>query len=553
VVGGLQSGAFGEDWYVLLPSLLGHCQATPRPTAKTIAALLVTMVLAGFSRPGEAASCESLASLSLPNATITLAQSVPAGTFTLPNDPNGFQRGRGSASEIPDLPPFCRVAATLAPSPDSSVKIEVWLPLASWNGKFMAVGNGGFSGAIPLFAMGPMLKRGYAVAATDTGHQSNGGDASWALGHPEKQIDFGYRAVHEMTLRAKQLVSAFYATAPRFAYWNGCSSGGKQGLKEAQQFPQDYDGIIAGAPANYWTHLMAQILSVAQAVRKDPASQIPPTKYAAIHSAVLAQCDALDGVTDGLLEDPRTCRFESQVLRCKGADDPGCLTAPQLEALKVVYAPVKNSRTGRTIYPGLSVGSEVGWGDLPQPLRIAESHFKYVVFGNPDWDFRAFDVDLDLAKADDIDQTLGQFVANNPDLSAFKKRGGKLLQYHGWNDQQIAAQNSIDYYESVVVHMGGKAQVDDFYRLFMVPGMMHCVGGGGATDRFDTVVALEQWVERGVAPSRIIASHQTSGSTDRTRPLCPYPQTAQWKGSGSTDAEENFECAVRSPLASPAR
>src|SRR4030095_1134685 len=181
-------------------------------------------------------------------------------------------RGRGTASEIPDLPAFCRVAATLAPSPDSSIKIEVWLPLGSWNGKFMAVGNGGSSGAVPLFAMGPMLKRGYAVAATDTGHQSNGADASWALGHPEKQIDFGYRAVHEMTLRAKQIVSAFYTTSPRFAYWNGCSSGGKQGIKEAQQFPEDYDGIVAGAPANYWTHLMAQIVSVARAVRKDPAS-----------------------------------------------------------------------------------------------------------------------------------------------------------------------------------------------------------------------------------------------------------------------------------------
>jgi feruloyl esterase len=538
---------------MLIPSTLTDGQAMLRPTAKTTAAILFVTGLAGIPRVAQAASCESLASLSLPTATITLAQSIPTGTFTLPVDANGFQRGRGTASEIPDLPAFCRVAATLAPSPDSSIKIEVWLPLGSWNGKFMAVGNGGFSGAIPLFAMGPMLKRGYAVAATDTGHQSNGADASWALGHPEKQIDFGYRAVHEMTLRAKQIVSAFYATSPRFAYWNGCSSGGKQGLKEAQQFPEDYDGIVAGAPANYWTHLMAQIVSVARAVRKDPASQIPQTKYAAIHSAVLAQCDALDRVKDGLLEDPRICRFDPEVLRCKSADDPGCLTAPQVEALKVVYAPVRNPRTGRTIYPGLSVGSEVGWGDLPQPFRIAESHFKFVVFGNPDWDFLTFDVDRDLAKADDIDQTLGQFVANNPDLSAFKKRGGKLLQYHGWNDQQIAAQNSIDYYESVVVRMGGKAQVNDFYRLFMVPGMMHCRGGEGATDRFDAVAALEQWVERGVAPNRIIASHQTNGAINRTRPLCPYPQVAQWKGAGSPDTAESFECAVRSPSASSAR
>jgi Tannase and feruloyl esterase len=538
---------------MLIPSTLADGQAMLRPTAKTTAAILIVTGLAGVARVAQAASCESLASLSLPNTTITLAQSVSAGTFTVPAESRRFQRGRGAAPEIPNLPAFCRVAATLTPSPDSNIKIEIWMPATNWNGKFMAVGNGGFSGAIPLFAMAPMLSRGYAVAATDTGHESNGADASWALGHPEKQIDFGYRAVHEMTLRAKQIVSAFYTTAPRFAYWNGCSSGGKQGLKEAQQFPEDYDGIVAGAPANYWTHLMAQIVSVARAVRKDPASQIPQTKYAAIHSAVLAQCDALDRVKDGLLEDPRICRFDPEVLRCKSADDPGCLTAPQVEALKVVYAPVRNPRTGRTIYPGLSVGSEVGWGDLPQPFRIAESHFKFVVFGNPDWDFLTFDVDRDLAKADDIDQTLGQFVANNPDLSAFKKRGGKLLQYHGWNDQQIAAQNSIDYYESVVVRMGGKAQVNDFYRLFMVPGMMDCRGGEGATDRFDAVAALEQWVERGVAPNRIIASHQTNGAINRTRPLCPYPQVAQWKGAGSPDTAESFECAVRSPSASSAR
>jgi feruloyl esterase len=538
---------------MLIPATLADGPAMLRPTARTTAAILIVTGLAGVPRVAQAASCESLASLSLPNTTITLAQSVSAGTFAVPAESRRFQRGRGAAPEIPNLPAFCRVAATLRPSPDSNIKIEVWMPAANWNGKFMAVGNGGFSGAIPLFAMSPMLSRGYAVAATDTGHEGHGADASWAMGHPEKQIDFGYRAVHEMTLRAKQVVSAFYTTAPRLAYWNGCSSGGKQGLKEAQQFPEDYDGIIAGAPANYWTHLLTQILSVAQAVRKDPSSGIPQSKYGLIHEAVLDTCDALDGVKDGLLEDPRTCRFDPEVLRCKAGDEPTCLTAPQVAALKAVYAPVTNPRSGRTVFPGLSVGSEVGWGDLPQPFAIAESHFKHVVFGNPDWDFRTFDVDRDLAKADEIDHTLGRFVANDPDLSAFKKRGGKLLQYHGWNDQQIAAQNSIDYYESVVARMGGKPQVDDFYRLFMVPGMMHCGGGEGATDRFDSVAALEQWVERGVAPSRIIASHQTNGATDRTRPLCPYPQVARWKGAGSADAAENFECAVRSPSASSAR
>ena len=487
-----------------------------------------------------AASCESLAGLRLPDTTVTLAEKVPQGGLALlpPGAPAGAQPQR-----FPNLPEFCRVAATLKPSADSNIKIEVWLPAANWNGKFMGVGNGGFSGAIGYGAMREPLLRGYAVASTDTGHEGGGADASWALGHPEKQIDFGYRAVHEMTLKAKAFVAAFYETAPRLSYWNGCSSGGKQGLKEAQRFPDDYNGIIAGAPANNWVHLLTSMMAIAQAVRVDPASAIPQTKYPLINDAVMAACDQLDGVKDGVLENPQRCRFDPAVLQCKGAVSDSCLTQPQVAALKKVYAPVRNSRTQSEIYPGLPVGSELGWANLPQPFGIGETHFKFIVFENPAWDFKTMNFDADVAHAEAVDAKVGQFTATDPDLSAFKRRGGKLLQYHGWNDQQISAQNSVNYRDSVVAKMGGVQQTDDFYRLFMVPGMLHC-GGGPGTDRFDSIAALEKWVEGGVAPARLEASHQTNGNVDRTRPLCPYPQIAVYSGSGSTDATENFSCRV---------
>ena len=490
-----------------------------------------------------AATCEHLSRLVLPHTSITLAESVQAGTFTIPG--GGPAPPGAPPREFSGLPAFCRVAASIAPSSDSDIRIEVWLPLVDWNGKFMGVGNGGWSGAVNYAQMAPMLKRGYAVASTDTGHQSSGGDARWALGHPDKQIDFGYRAVHEMTLRAKEIIAAFYEGAPKYSYWNGCSSGGKQGLKEAQRFPADYDGIIAGAPANYWTHLTAHIVSVAQSVRRDAASQIPQSQYPLIHEAVLRQCDARDGVRDGLLEDPRQCAFDPAELQCRDADAARCLTAPQVAALESVYRPLTSAKTGALIFPGLAVGSELVWGNLPQPLAIAESHFRYLVFADPSWDFKSFDVDRDLTKADAMDASGGQLNAIDPDLSAFKQRGGRLLQYHGWNDQQIAAGNSINYYESVVARMGGPEATAAFYRLFMVPGMAHCRGGEGATDQFDAVAALEQWVERGTPPEKIVASSTKDGVAVRTRPLCPYPMVAQWTGSGSTDDVKSFACVAR--------
>ena len=500
------------------------------------AAATVIAVLA-LASPASAATCESLRSLSLPNVTVTQATAVGAGQFS-PQGPGGAVPPAAAK-----LPAFCRVAATLTPTRDSDIKIEVWMPGQGWNGKFLGVGNGGWAGNISYPAMAEALGRGYAVASTDTGHSGNGGDASFALGHPEKLIDFGYRAVHEMTAAAKAFVGAFYDARPVSGTWNGCSTGGKQGLTEAQRFPADYDGIIAGAPANNWTRLMTGLLWAGRATLSDPASHIPAEKFAILNRAALNACDARDGVADGVIENPRSCRFDPQVVRCKEGDGADCLTAAQVEAAKKIYGPATNPRTGEVLFPGLPPGSEPGWGPAaggPAPFPIPDSHFKYVVFEDPKWDFRTLDFDRDVARAERVDN--GTLTAINPDLNAFITRGGKLLMYHGWNDQLITAQNSVNYYESVRSTVGA-ARTDTAVRLFMAPGMAHCSGGPGP-NQADWLAALEQWVERGVAPTRIVASRSAKGVVDRTRPLCAYPQVAQYSGKGSTDDAANFSCVA---------
>jgi feruloyl esterase len=464
-------------------------------------------------------SCESLASLSLPNATITSAKMQPAG----------------------DLPSFCRVTLTARPSSDSDIKVEVWMPVSTWNQKYQAVGNGGWAGSINDGAMAEALRHGYATSSTDTGHAGAGG--SFAFGHPEKVIDYAYRSEHEMVVKAKAIIEAFYGKPATYSYWNGCSSGGKQGLKEAQRFPNDFDGIVAGAPAVYWTGRAAQSMWVAQAVHKDESSYIPPSKYSLLHNAVLQACDALDGVKDGVLEDPRLCKFDPKVLECKGEDSASCLGAPQVETARKIYTPVTNPRTQQLIFPPQERGSEMGWQNLagPQPFGIGNDYFKYVVFKDPKWDYRTLNFDGDVASAEKVDN--GTINALDSDLHAFFGHGGKLLQYHGWADQQISPRSSVLYYNSVLETMGGASKVSGSYRLFMVPGMGHCRGGDG-TDTFDAMKALEQWVEQGKAPEQLAASRIRNGAVDRTRPLCPYPQVASYKGSGSIDDAANFSCKL---------
>ena len=487
---------------------------------------ITSTLLLWLSLPAVAATCESLAAFVRPETTITKAELVTEGAAAPQN--------------LTNHPAFCRVAATLSPSADSDIKVEVWLPSSGWNGKYEAVGNGGWSGSIAYRAMAEAIRLGYATSSTDTGH--SGSSAGFALGHPEKLIDYAYRSEHEMVLTAKAIIAAYYGNPAKLSYWNGCSAGGKQALKEAQRFPADFDGIIAGAPGHYWTGRATLSLWVAQAVHKDEASYIPPEKYPVIHKAVLEACDAIDGLKDGLLEDPTRCKFDPGILECRGSDGPECLTSAQVEAARRIYSGAINPRTKRRIFPGLEPGSELGWRVFagPQPFGIGDDFFKYVVFKNPTWDYKTLNFDSDIALAGKIDS--GLIDATDPNLKPFFGHGGRLLQYHGWNDWQISPLSSVIYYENVLETLGGPGKVEDSYRLFMAPGMGHC-GGGEGPNHFDMLGALDEWVEKGQAPAKVIASHITDGKVDRTRPLCPYPQVAKYKGSGSTNDAANFVCA----------
>ena len=473
--------------------------------------------------------CEQVRSMKLAGAAITLAEPITAGTIASP-------------VAAPMLPAHCRVAATLKPSADSDIKMEIWLPAGSvWNGKFLAIGGGGWVGAISYQGMAAALQDGYATASTDTGHE--GRSASFAAGHPEKVVDFSHRAVHEMTLAAKAITAAYYGRPSRLSYWNGCSTGGRQGLIAAQKYPEDFDGIVAGAPASNYTRLCAWRLALEAAVLKDPAMAVPPAKAAMLNKAVLAACDALDGLVDGLLADPRKCHFDPSTLLCRGNARDNCLTAPQVEAVKMAYAPAKK-KTGEVIYPGLPPGGEAGWaalaGDAAEPGALNVDMFRYVAHEDPDWDWRTFDLELDTALAD---RKGGYMNAMDPDLSAFKKRGGRLLIYHGWNDGAsggaISPLNTLDYYANVLAEMGPKQE--DWLRLFMVPGMAHC-GGGPGPNQFNAVAAMERWRESGAAPEQIVAVHVTNNRVDMTRPLCPYPKVAVYQGTGSANDAGNFAC-----------
>jgi feruloyl esterase len=493
--------------------------------------LLSTITILTFGTALYSAPCDNVKALNIPHTTITMAQPIAPGGFT----PQG---GRG-ADAFKALPAFCRVAATLAPVADSEIKIEVWLPESGWNGKLQSVGNGAWAGTISYPAMATALSSGYAAASTDTGHTGN--NPNFITGHPEKVTDFGYRAVHEMTVAAKAVIGAYYGNGPKYSYWNGCSTGGRQALMEAQRYPTDYDGILAGAPAIYASRLQGMQVWASQTVHKDEASYIPPNKYPAIHDAVLQQCDALDGVKDGVLEDPTKCKFDAKALACKADDAATCLTAPQVDAANRLYTGPRDSKTGQQAFPGLQPGSELGWNMLagPQPMSLATDVYKYLVFNNPNWDFKTINPDTDFTLAEKA--IAGSMDATNPNLKPFVDHGGKLIMYHGWSDPGIPPMNTVQYYKNVMDAAGGASKTTNSIRLFMIPGMNHCQGGNG-TDKFDGVAALAQWVESSKAPDQILASHQTAGKVDRTRPLCPYSQVATYKGSGSTDEASSFVC-----------
>ncbi len=474
-----------------------------------------------------------MASLSLPTTTISSARPVASGEFEPPTG------RRGTVNPFEGLPAFCRVQAVLSPAEDSRITIEVWMPVADWNHKLQSVGNGAWGGVIAYPALAAALAQGYAAASTDTGHTGN--SPAFLPGHPAKLIDFGYRSVHEMTVAAKNIIAAFYGESPKYSYFNGCSTGGRQALAEVQRYPNDYDGVIAGDPVFDSSHIQGTQLWLWQIFHKDEASNLPPPKLALLHTAVIAACDGLDGVKDGVLEDPTRCGFDPGDLKCKEGDAPNCLTALQVEAARESYVGPVNPRSGQPVWPGREWGSELGWVNHsgPTPSTYASELYAYTVFNDAKWDYRTFDFDRDIPVAQKALKESMDFV--DPDLRPFFEHGGKLIQYHGWSDPGVAPQGSVNYYRAAAAKLNGTA--NDKYRLFMVPGMGHC-GGGDGTSTFSMIGALEQWVEAGTAPDWIPASRIREGKVERTRPLCPYPQVAAYRGSGNTDDAASFVCRV---------
>jgi feruloyl esterase len=494
------------------------------------------------------AACTAVLGLKLSDTAITLAQAIhPAPDYVLPGS-ESTPVAQGGPVRVQRA--FCRVAGTVAPA----IRFEVWLPLAGWNGRFEGLGNGAWSGAIPYAGLAAALAQGYAVGGSDTGHQGAFLDASWTMSDGKFNeglaADWAHRGMHEMSVKSQAVVAAVYGEPARHRYFVGCSSGGHQALTEAQRYPDDYDGILAGAPANYWTHLMAGQLWYGAATRLDPASNLeqPVNLLPLVHRAVLAACDRLDGVADGVIENPLACRVDTTTLACKPGDAPGsCLTPVQVAALGKVYGDAIG-RDGHKVFPGLAPGSEPGWPAMSAvQVAFAENYYRYFVFHDPTWQYASIDFDRDVARADAGFGRVNN--STNADLSAFRRHGGRLLQYHGWADPLISPYNSIDYYESVLAKSGkggraaALADTQAFHRLFMVPGMGHCRGGEG-TDNFDGLAALQSWVEQGTAPERIEATHRVAGQATRSRPLCAYPKQAVHAGQGSTDESANFRCEL---------
>jgi feruloyl esterase len=498
-----------------------------------------------------ACSASALAAVKLTGASVASATAVAAGSYTPP--------GSGA---LANLPAFCRITASATPTSDSLINFEVWVPDGTaWNGKLVVTGNGGYSPTLNYGDMAYAMRQGYAVVGGDTGHQSADPNAMfWGVSHPEKITDWGSRSIHAITAPARALVEGRGAKAPSRAYYYGCSTGGHQGYAQMQRYPSDFDGVIAGAPGNNRTRLnvefMHRFLSNRAANTNSPVI-LTSAKAALITQRAVAACDALDGVTDGVMEDPRACtsdKFDIDSLLCTAGDNASCLTAEQIAVARKIYAGPKNPRTNAQIYPGLLVGTESGWSQYwgsTEPVRA--DYWRLWVFENPQWNWWSFDYDRDIAFADaKVSPLVDQ---NSADLAAFKARGAKAIVYQGWQDPVVNAADTIAYVERVKALQGSQAEVDKFLRLFLVPGMGHCSGGSGTTNfgnqggtsptvdaDHDVLMALDRWVQQGTAPDRIVATRVVSGSAVRTRPLCTYPKKAVYGGSGSSDDAASFSC-----------
>ena len=488
--------------------------------------------------------CEDLIAFPITAGTVTHAEVVETGAFTPPVAPGGRSASTASVTRtFGGLPAFCRVIATLRPTNDSNITVEVWMPLSGWNGKYQAVGNGAFNGSIGHGAMAAALANGYATSSTDTGHTGN--SARFGLGHPEKVVDFGWRSLHLMAVVAKEVIAAHYDEGLRYSYWNGCSAAGRQAMKAAQRFPEDFDGIVAGAPGQDWSGRAAGALRVATYLESNVDARLSEGDRRLVHSAALRACDAADGVKDGVIDSPERCDFDPAVLQCVGAKDGSCLTAAQVETVRMLYSSPVNPSTNREI-TGLVPGSELNWTDLGWTNSARATGlelYRYLVYADPSWTIDRFDFDTDIVKVEETDD--GTLNALDPDLEPFFARGGKLLAYHGWSDAQISPLNATQYYERVVESVGSADEVHDSYRLFMAPGMGHCRGGEGP-NIFDKMAPIEAWVEEGRAPDQVLATKfGPQGEVEMRRPLCAYPARAVYDGTGDPKREDSFSCGAR--------
>lgn len=504
---------------------------------------------------GPPASCTTLKGRTFGDATVADAIAVPAGSMKI-----------SDSVTIASVPSFCRVQGISKPSADSSINFEVWLPdAAAWNRKFLSTGEGGFAGQLNYqrngldSAMDENLRRGYATASTDTGHVAS--EQWWAIGHPEKITDYLYRAKHVTTVAAKAIIGAYYGQAPTRSYFNSCSNGGRQGLMEAQKYPEDFDGLIIGAPWNYQSHSNAGFIWDAQAFAA-PGARIPEEMLPVIAKAAVAACDKNDGLADNIIADPSRCNFDPKSLACANGATSGCLTPPQVAALQKIYDGPKNPRTGEPVFPGFARGSEAGWTGMVRPATAGSGllvYFSNIVYQNRDWDLQTFNFDTDMAHTDQTTGRLGN--STSTDYSGAIRRGVKIIQYHGWNDQTLQPAYSPQYYDQVVKANGGLEKTQGFYRLFMIPGMNHCSGGIGASNfggvgqqvppsrdaEHDMMTALENWVERGAAPSQFIGTKYTDNqattkTVEFTRPICLYPTVARYKGTGDPNNAASFAC-----------
>jgi hypothetical protein len=524
-----------------------------------VCAILTNALFGAKVTPG---TCVQLRRLKLEDARVLSASVMAAGNFL----PENVKAGTPEAKVFQKLPEFCRVVVEGTPSSDSQIAVEVWMPITGWNRKIRGQGNGGFAGSIDYRGMAGSLNLGYATSGTDAGHKGEATDASWALHHPEKTKDFGYRAIHVTAGLAKTITRTFYETEPARSYFDSCSDGGREALMEAQRFPTDYDGILAGAPANDWTHLLTAALDLSKATTASEEDFIPPEMLPIITAAALKGCDAKDGIKDGILEDPRNCHFDPDLLHCNGTESNACLSAVQIQTVKKIYAGGSEA-AARQVFPGLMPSSEAGdgqWKDwITGPafgkgsmLAYSTNFFRYMVFSNPKWNYHTADVSGVLKAADRT--TASILNSTDPNLKPFYQRGGKLILYHGWLDSAISPLNTIKYYRDVVSTMG-QGSAGEFFKLYMIPGMGHCAGGPGpfvfgqlgigeARDpNHNIFVALEKWVETGTAPGPIIGKKlnddkDASKGVKLTRLLCPFPQIAIYDGGSDPNTASSFSC-----------